>query len=197
MNMNKRARGPKTILLLGISGSGKGTQTSRLLQALPGSVNLSTGRTFRRIASRPNTVGRFIQSIMRSGGRVPYWGPAYVWLNAFFEQLRGDEPVIFDGSPRSIAEARMIDDFMGDIGRSLPTAIYIVLSEREAQRRLLKRRRTIDDRLKAVRRRFAWFTKDVRPVIAYYRRRGRLITVNGAQPVPAVWRDIRKALRLP
>ena len=51
-----------------------------------------------------------------------------------------------------------------------------------------------DDTQSAIRRRFAWFRKHVRPVITYYRRRRRLITVNGDQPVRAVWRDIRRAL---
>ncbi len=196
MSMNRKIRSSRTIVFLGISGSGKGTQTARLLKALPGSVNVSTGRAFRRIASHPNIVGRFIRRIVRSGGIVPYWAPAYIWLNAFFKELEGDEPIVLDGSPRLLAEARMIDDFMGDLGRPKVVALYLMLPEREAMQRLVKRGRASDDRPEAIRRRFLWFRRDVPPVVAYYRRRGRLVVINGDQPVPAVWRDIRRALHL-
>lgn len=193
--MSSNASG-RTFVFLGISGSGKGTQAARLLRILPRSVNISTGNAFRRIAARPTRVGRCIRSIMRRGGIVPYWGPAYVWLNAFFERLRGDEYVVLDGGPRLVADARLLDDFMRDIGRSLPTAIYITLSEHEARRRLLERGRTIDDTPQAIRARFAYFRREVLPVVAYYRRNGRLVVINGDQPAPVVWQDIRKALRL-
>ena len=194
--MNKNARSARTIVFLGISGSGKGTQAARLLKVLPGSVNISTGKAFRRIASHRRVVGRCIRAIIRRGDVVPYWGPAYVWLNVFFERLRGDEHVVLDGGPRLIADARLLDDFMRDIGRSLPTAIYIVLSERAARRRLERRGRAIDDTPQAIRARFAYFRREVLPVVAYYRRRGRLVTINGEQPIQAVWRDIKRALRL-
>ncbi|MDP3727043.1 MAG: nucleoside monophosphate kinase [bacterium] len=195
MSSRGNIRGGRTIVFLGISGSGKGTQTARLLRALPGSINLSTGKAFRRFAKRPTRVGRFVKGIIERGGIMPYWAPAYVWLNAFFENLRGDESVVFDGAPRLVAEARMIDDFMRDTGRSAPVVIYLALHEQEARRRLLARGRN-DDTPAAIHRRFAWFREHVRPVISYYRQRRRLMTVNGDQPVPAVWRDIKKALRI-
>ena len=191
--MSSRVRPARTIVFLGISGSGKGTQATRLLKALPRSVNLGTGKAFRRFAKQRTLVGRFVKRIIERGHLMPYWAPAYVWLNAFFETLKGDEPIIFDGAPRLTAEARMIDDFMRDVGRPLPAAVYLALHEREAMRRLVIRGRN-DDTQSAIRRRFAWFRKHVRPVIAYYRYRGRLITVNGDQPIDAVWRDIRRAL---
>lgn len=193
MNMSSRPGTARTIVFLGISGSGKGTQAARLLRALPRSVDLSTGKAFRRFAKQSRLVGRFVKRIIERGHLMPYWAPAYVWLNEFFETLRGDETIIFDGAPRLTAEARMIDDFMRDVGRPLPVAVYVALHEREAMRRLMTRGRN-DDTPSAIRRRFAWFRKHVRPVISYYRRRGRLITVNGDQPVDAVWRELRLKL---
>jgi adenylate kinase len=89
-----------------------------------------------------------------------------------------------------------MDRVMSDLRRPLPVAVYLAVSEREAMRRLIARGR-FDDTLAAIRRRFAYFRRDVFPVIAYYRRRRRLISINGDQPIDAVWRDIRRALRLP
>lgn len=196
MSMSKRGiRAGRTIAFLGISGSGKGTQAERLLKVLPRSVNISTGEAFRRIAVRSNLVGRFTRGVLSRGGLMPYWAPAYVWLNAFFERLRGNESIIFDGAPRLVAEAEMMDDFMRDVGRPLPVAVYLKLSPRAARDRLLARGRA-DDNARAIAGRFAFFRRNVRPVIAYYRHHRRLIVINGEQSPAEVWRDIRHALQL-
>ena len=191
----RQERRPRTVILLGVSGSGKDTQAKFLRRALPRARIISTGDSFRAIARRKSLVGRYIGGIMQRGGLVPYWAAAYVWLNKFCSELGGDESVIFTGAPRRIEEARMLDDVMRDLGRALPEAIYLELTEREAKRRLLNRGR-YDDTPRAIVGRVRFFREHVRPVIRYYRGRGRLITINGDQRVPAVWRDIRKALRL-
>lgn len=126
---------------------------------------------------------------------MPYWGPAYVWLSAFVETLRGDEHMVADGSPRLVREAEMLDEFMLDVGRRSSIAIYVRVSPREARKRLLARGRH-DDNRKAIAGRFQYFRTRVQKTIGYYRRHGRLITINGDQPVPAVWQDIQKALKL-
>ena len=103
----RRPKRGRTIILLGISGSGKGTQASLLSGHLRGSVNISTGDSFRRMAKKKNLLGRFLAAILKEGDLVPYWGPAYVWLTRFFERLKGDEDVILDGAPRLIEPLRL------------------------------------------------------------------------------------------
>lgn len=194
--MSKRIRQKGgTFVFLGISGSGKGTQAALLMKALPKSVNVSTGDGLRRIRRKNNLVGRYVRGILDRGLLMPWWAPTYLWLSAFIEKLAGDENLIFDGAPRRIEEARAMDSFMRDIGRPLPVAIYIRLLRREAEHRLLKRGRH-DDNRRAIAGRFRFFETNVRPVINYYRRKKRLIAVNGDQEVLAVWRDIKRALNL-
>lgn len=180
---------------MGISGSGKGTQAALLMKVLPKSVNVSTGDGLRRIRRKKNLVGRYVRGILDRGLLMPWWGPTYLWLSAFIEKLGGDENLIFDGAPRRIEEARAMDSFMRDIGRPLPVAIYVRLSRREAERRLLKRGRH-DDNRKAIRERFDFFRTGVQPVIRYYHYHGRLKVINGEQAVREVWRDIKRALGL-
>ncbi len=193
MNSQRRASSGRTFVFLGLSGSGKGTQAAHLLRVLPRSMNISTGAAFRRMAGRRNLTGRYIRNILRRGALVPYWAPIYVWLDAFFRRMAGDEHVVFDGAPRRVEEAQVMDDFMRDVGRPLPVAIYLRLPETRARKRLLGRGRA-DDRSSAIAGRFRFFREHVLSVIGYYRRRGRLITINGDQPIPAVWRDIKRAL---
>lgn len=180
---------------MGISGSGKGTQTALLMKAVPRAVNISTGDGLRRVMRRENLVGRYIRDIIKRGGLVPYWAAAHIWLSGFVQRLRGGENLVFDGAPRRVEEARMMDDFMANVGRELPVAIYVKLSKREAFKRLLARGR-FDDNPRAIRERFNFFTINVQPVIRYYRQRKRLVVVDGDKSVAEVWRDIKKALRL-
>lgn len=182
-------------MFLGVSGSGKGTQAALLAQVLLHARVVSTGEAFRSIVKRKNFLGNYIRKIYDRGGLMPYWAAAHVWLNIFFQNLQQNESIIFEGAPRRIEEAPMLDHFMRDIGRSLPIAIYLKLSSREAERRLLSRGR-YDDNNHAIRGRIKFFHEHVQPVIEYYRRHQRLITIEGERSVGEIQSDIRKALRL-
>lgn len=126
---------------------------------------------------------------------MPHWAPAYVWLDDFFRRLQRPDHIIFDGTPRRVEEALLLDGVMRDLGRPLPVALYLRLAPRSARVRLIKRGRA-DDNPQAIAGRFASFRRHVIPIVRYYQRRGRLITVNGDHSVPAVWRDIKRALKL-
>lgn len=165
------------------------------MKALPRAKNIGTGDGLRVIAKRKNLTARFVAGVLSRGGLAPLWAVAYIWLEEFVRNLKGDENVIFDGAPRRVDEARLMDDFMGDIGRRPPVAIYLKLAEKEALRRLLARARS-DDNPRAIRGRFSFFKTNVQPVIDYYRQRKRLVVIDGNQGVGEVWRDIKRALHL-
>lgn len=132
---------------------------------------------------------------------------------------------VMDGNPRKILEARLVDEALEwyEWDKNLKV-ILIDISDKEAIWRLTKRRickkckeivpfvdnlrkvkkcpkcggkliRRYDDTIKAVKNRLGWFKIDVRPVINYYRRDGRLIKTNGEQPIEKVFKDILKAIK--
>lgn len=185
----------QTFALLGISGSGKGTVAALLLKALPRMRCIGTGDALRRIMRKRNRTGRYIKRILAGGGIVPHWAASYIWLHEFIERLRGDEDLLLDGSPRLVSDAKLLDDFMADIGRPQPRAIYLDVSVSVARMRLFRRGR-YDDNPRAIAGRFRFFQKSVRKVIRHYLRRGRLIRINGDQTIPEVWRDVGRALKL-
>ena len=82
---------------------------------------------------------------------------------------------------------------MKDHQRPLPLAIYIEVSEKEAIRRLMFRGRA-DDTESAILNRLSFFSKYVAQVVRYYKKRGRIISINGNLPPPAVWHQLDKAL---
>lgn len=186
-----------TFLVLGRSGSGKGTQAHFILERLrdQGVFHMETGRFLRDLMGRKNITTELARTrLMERGELFPWWFPIFLWMREFMEHGHADTHVVGDGTPRRLSEAKLIDEIMAWHGRSLPICVYVDVSEKEAVRRLLARGRP-DDNFAAIKNRMAYFPKDVVPVLNYYRRRGRFIRVNGEQSPEDVFRDVDAALR--
>ena len=169
-----------TFVFVGRSGSGKGTQAPFLLRKLgyKNSCHLETGRFLRRLIKKNNPTVSLARHLMQTGQRFPSWMAAYTWLQKLIEGDAADKHLVFDGAPRGVWEAELIDGVVAWHGRSLPICIYIDVSVKEAIRRLLGRNRS-DDHLSSIRNRLHFFVKDVLPVVKYYKKRGRLIHLKG------------------
>ncbi|MBI4137819.1 MAG: nucleoside monophosphate kinase [Candidatus Sungbacteria bacterium] len=186
-----------TLVLLGRSGCGKGTQAKRVVERFgAGAYYMGTGALLRALIERGSSDNATLEigrRIMNKGGLFPSWFAVYTWLRELIEYGHGSEHLVFDGAPRRLWEAKLLDEVMAWHERPLPVCIFVDVSSREASRRLLRRGRA-DDTPDAIKNRMAYFSRDVLPVIRYYRKHTRLIRVNGAVPPEEVWRRIDAAL---
>ena len=179
-----------TLVIMGRSGSGKGTQAELILERLGScAYHVETGRFLREMLTHENPTTLLAQHIMKTGGLFPSWFGAFAWLRELIEYGHAGEHLVFDGAPRKVREAQLIDDVMKWHGRQLPLCIYVDVSEKEASARLLARQRD-DDRPTAIRHRMQFFKKDVLPVIKFYRTKHRLIHVDGNRSINEVWKEI-------
>lgn len=183
----------KTIIILGRSGSGKGTQAILLKKKLEPCLHIVAGDLFRALAQKEGLAGRKVKEILAAGGLPPEWLAEFLWGKELIENLLGEENIIFDGSPRRVGEAERLDEVLGWLGRPSPRAVLVDITEQEAITRLLKRGRG-DDQESNIRARLDWFNKSVLPVIDYYENSGRLIKVDGIGSVEDVFARITKAL---
>lgn len=192
----KKQRKQFVIVLLGPAGSGKGTQAQFLIKALGGRVHYcQTGDLLRKFAKQKSEASRRVQKIMERGALTPGFVAAFVWKGTILEKAKQGESIIFDGSPRTFHEAEEMKEALRFIGFPTPIVLYLTLPEKESLKRLFIRKR-FDDTQAAILGRLRFFKKDVMPVIRYYKKQGRLITINGNQSVQEVWRDIKKSLKL-
>lgn len=183
-----------TIAILGRSGCGKGTQARFLVNRLKkrGVIHISTGALLRQLMHDSTPTGHITRSIMERGRLHPSWIAAYTWLKIIIEGNGAAKDLVFDGAPRRVWEVKLLDEVMKWHGRQLPLCLYIDVSRKEAMRRLLARKRA-DDTTAAIKSRLDYFPKEVVPALTYYKREGRLITVNGNQPPADVWKEIDTA----
>ena len=191
---NKLLKNKLTLILLGRSGSGKGTQAKFIAKRLKsGARHLSTGQLLRVFVKKDSSVSKLAARVLKKGKLIPAWLVFYLWSKKLVENGYIIEHLVFDGAPRRFLEAELLDDVMIWYGRLLPICIYLDVNSKEVTKRLLARGRH-DDTPIVIKNRLAYFPKDVLPVIHYFKRKKRLICINGEQPIEKVRRDIDKEL---
>jgi len=192
-NLNKNF----TLMLLGRSGCGKGTQARMVLERLKKTkpIHFETGQHLRRLLkTHHNATIEIGKKLMGQGRFFPYWMVDYLLVREVVEKGIADRPWVFDGFPRHTKQVWFVEDIIAWHSRLPALCIYIKLDEKEATKRLLGRGRK-DDKTQLIKNRMEFFKTDVLPVIDFYRKERRLIEVDGSKPAQEVFVNTDKALR--
>ncbi len=187
---------PRSITILGKSGSGKDTQVEILAKKITPNIVVSTGDHFRAMEKLDTVAGRKVKKILEEGGFMPAWLAAYTWQDEFVQTLKGDEHLLFKSNPRRLEEAQELDEVIKWLGRSPVEAVLLDISDEEAMKRMLKRDRDEYDTEENIKERLAWFRREVTPVIEHYEHSGRLHRIDGVGPIDEIAERIVQALRL-
>lgn len=115
------------IILLGPPGAGKGTQASRLVDEY-GMVQLSTGDMLREAVKAQSEIGKQAEAVMKSGGLVSDEIVSGL-IGDKLDSLSADTSVIFDGYPRTAAQAESLDEILAARGRKLDHVIELEVDE--------------------------------------------------------------------
>lgn len=181
---------PLNFILIGRSGSGKGTQAELLVKHFPNLIHLSTGDLMRDLAGKNTDAGARIKKILDEGG-LPFDQMATtLWMHEISYSIKADQGIICDGFPRRLREAEDLYEFLGWLDRLDNTKVLLIdISEEEAIKRLTKRGRNDDD-IGAIKKRLSWFEDRVAPAINFYQNKGILIKINGEQTIEEIAREI-------
>ncbi|MBN9789177.1 adenylate kinase [Pseudonocardia sp. TMWB2A] len=115
------------IILLGPPGAGKGTQASRLVDEY-GMVQLSTGDMLRAAVKAQSEIGKQAEAVMKSGGLVSDEIVSGL-IGDKLDSLNADTSVIFDGYPRTAAQAESLDEILAARSRKLDHVIELEVDE--------------------------------------------------------------------
>jgi adenylate kinase len=188
-----------TVIFIGRSGCGKGTQADlfkeRITRHDPQKRHIlyvETGDRFRTFIRENNFSAKHAKEINDSGGLQPPFLAAWMWGNVLIEELHEEMHLVFDGAPRALTEAELLTTALEFYKRQQVTVIYIDVSKKWSEERLLSRGRSDDTSLAKINKRLKWFDENVIPAIEYFKKTPfyRVIEVSGEQPVEHVHRDI-------
>jgi adenylate kinase len=188
---------PQSFIFIGRSGSGKGTQAellSKVLNAKDPSrkqLYVQTGQEIRQFIQGNTKTEKLAKEFYDTGGLFPEFIAVYMWVKALVERYTGDEHIIFDGTPRKIREAEVLDSAFGFYGMGKPWVINIDVPDEESLKRLLIRKR-LDDEESEIKKRLAWYETDVVPTIEYYKNNPRynFIVIDGHRKIEEIHADI-------
>jgi adenylate kinase family enzyme len=195
------------IILIGRSGSGKGTQAKFLIEHLTmaekangshrGVLYLQNGAEFRNFIKGDSVVAKLSAETYAKNMLQPEFLAVHMWTSALVRDYQGHEHLILDGMPRKAHEAGVVETMLDFIKINKPTVIHIDVSEAVAGERILARHR-MDDVKNDISVRMNWYEHDVVPAIEYYRNNPKynFIEINGEQTVEEVSREIAESLGL-
>src|SRR5919109_2846565 len=168
------------IVFMGPPGSGKGTQAKRLVES-QGWVQLSTGDLFRDHIESGTELGKRVKPILDAGTYVP----DDITVEMVRHRLRDiprETRILFDGFPRTLAQAKAIDALLAEFGRTLDGVIYFDVPRDELIDRVVKRGKQegrSDDTARVIVKRLDVYEQNTRPLLDHYKQRNMLRSVDG------------------
>jgi adenylate kinase len=184
------------LVFMGPPGVGKGTQAKRLAER-NGWVQLSTGDLFRDHLKRTTPLGELAQRFMARGEYVPD-DVTIDMVREFIDGLPKRTRVMFDGFPRTVAQAEALEALLAERGRSIGRVLLIEVPREELVRRILSRSRSegrVDDTAEVIARRFDVYAEQTQPVVEHYENLGRVRRVDGLGELDTITTRLIEAAR--
>jgi adenylate kinase len=182
------------LIFMGPPGSGKGTQAKTLVRTL-GYVQLSTGELFRDNVDRNTDLGRQVRQYLDRGEYVPDDITVQMVRTRLAEIPEGQR-IVFDGFPRTEAQAEALDRILDEIGRRVDAVILLDVPKEEIINRLLKRsaeQGRTDDTPDIMGKRFDTYEQQTKPLVDFYERERKVRHVNGVGDVDEIAARVKDA----
>jgi adenylate kinase len=176
------------IVLFGKPGAGKGTQAEFLKQKF-NLVHLSTGDIFRYNIKNDTELGRLAKTYMDKGDLVPD-AVTIDMLQSEVDKNPDANGFLFDGFPRTIAQAEALDAFLQTKNQKITATIALEADDEILVQRLLDRGKTSgrpdDQDEDKIRNRYQEYNEKTAPLMAYYQQQNKFYAVNGIGSIEEV-----------
>ncbi|MHC9234669.1 adenylate kinase [Pseudooceanicola sp. 502str34] len=188
------------IILLGPPGAGKGTQAGFLVEERD-MIQLSTGDMLREARTSGTEMGKIVADVMDRGELVT----DEIVIGLIREKLEGEAKggFIFDGFPRTLAQADALEKLLAEMGQKLDHAIELQVNDEVLVGRIVNRAKEAvaaggtaraDDNEESLKKRLMEYYKKTSPLLGYYHAKGTLRGVDGLAEIGTVKASIAEIL---
>lgn len=184
------------ILMVAPPGAGKGTQ-SALIAAHFGIPRIAIGEMLRDHVARATGLGRTVKDHLDRGELVPDDVVMTLVRQGYVDAKAAGGEYVVDGVPRTMAQARAIHMIGLDLRMLANITLHLEADDEEVTRRMLARavvQRRSDDTEDVIRQRLELYHQVTKPIVAWYAKRGILVSVDAMRPAAEVGREIIIAL---
>ncbi|MCR5394515.1 MAG: adenylate kinase [Bacteroidales bacterium] len=184
------------IVIFGAPGSGKGTQSDKII-AEYGVEHISTGDVLRGEIKAGTELGKTASAYINEGKLVPdslIIDMLAATLDAKGKDIKG---VIFDGFPRTIAQAEALNEMLAKRGQKVSTVIGLEVDDAELIKRIIARGATsgrADDNEETAKKRLNTYYSQTLPLKDFYINEGKYAKINGVGSIDEIFANIKKAI---
>ncbi len=182
----------KNIVIFGAPGSGKGTQSDKLIEKY-GLQHISTGDVLRAEIKNGTELGRTAKGYIDQGQLIPDELMVSILASVYDGFGRGHKGVIFDGFPRTIPQAEALKAMLAERGDKVAAMIELDVPEDELMKRLLLRGQLAgraDDNEETIKKRLVVYHNQTQPLIEWYKQEGLHHHIDGLGELERIFQDI-------
>lgn len=180
------------LILFGPPGSGKGTQSEKIVEKF-GLIHLSTGNLLRQEIADKTALGLEAKNFIDKGQLVPD-EVVIAMISSCIEKHHEAKGFLFDGFPRTVAQAEALDKLLVLKKTSISKVIALEVVEEELIKRLVKRGETSgrsdDTNEEVIRKRFAVYKDETEPVADHYKRQDKFEAIRGVGTIDEIFNAV-------
>jgi len=184
------------VVIFGAPGSGKGTQSEKLIERY-GLHHISTGEVLRDHIARKTPIGQIAKTYINQGQLIPDSLMIKILEEIIDNEPNAKEGVILDGFPRTIPQAEALNRFLAKRGQKIHHVIGLEVPEEELVDRMIKRGAQTgraDDNLETIKNRLKVYHESTTPLRDFYIREGKYRPIKGSGSVEDIFADIAAAI---
>ena len=185
------------LVIFGGPGSGKGTQSARLIDNY-GLYHISTGELLREHIKNRTEIGRTANEYISNGQLIPDALMIDIIEEVLDKEAKDKKGVILDGFPRTIPQAEALEEFLKSRGTDVHAVVGLEVPDEELTDRLLRRALESgrsDDNPETIKKRLEVYHNQTAPLREHYRDKGLYIPINGTGSVDEIFRSIKDGLK--
>ena len=184
------------LVIFGAPGSGKGTQSEKLIETY-GLFHISTGEVLLDQIANGTELGKTADKFISNGQLIPDELMVNILSDLLDSNPATRDGVIFDGFPRTIPQAVALNEMLAKRGAQVNAVVGLEVADDELIDRLIKRgveSGRSDDNLETIQKRLAVYHSQTQPLRDFYVNEGKYLSIKGSGSIDDIFADIKKSI---